>query len=79
MKVPEGEIEPSSKGSLIDCSWSNFLENWCPWNIKLLPQGVQSGPQEMVFRMLWDGTTLLGQDALESSMSPALIPSISIC
>lgn len=30
VKVPEGEIEPSSKGSLIDCPWSNFLENCCP-------------------------------------------------
>ena len=28
--MPEGEIEPSSKGNLIDCSWSTFLENCCP-------------------------------------------------
>lgn len=60
--MPEGEIEPSSKGSLIDCSSSDFLENLCPWTIKLLPSGVQSGLQDMVFRMPQISTTLGAQD-----------------
>lgn len=62
VKVPEGEIEPSSKGSLIDCSSSNFLEKFCPWNIELLPLGVQSGLRDMVFRMPQIATTFGGQD-----------------
>ena len=70
-KVPEGEIEPSSKGSLIDCPWSRFLENCCPCIISLLSRGVQDGPREMVFKMPQKDPTLWYKMAFGVLLEPS--------
>lgn len=69
--MPEGEIEPSSKGSLIDCPWSSFLENCCPCIIHLLSWGVQGGPRETVFKIPQKDPTLWYKMAFGVLLEPS--------